>query len=273
VEGEFIMGERYREQVVVVTGGGRGIGRAIALEFACEGATVIVAGRRMDALATSAQECRESGGRAETAHCDVAKDADLQSLVEKAIETHGRIDVLVNNAGVATSGRLDEMSEADIGRMARVNVWAPMRLTQLVVPHMRARKQGAIINISSVAGWMALPYMAPYCATKFALRGFTEAMRRELAPDGIHVMAVFPGPTATDMIESVDFGGFPMSIATADSVAKATLRALRYRQPEVFVGLGDAMLRWNEVAPWMVDVGVDLMRGRIKAAAEGQRTV
>jgi short-subunit dehydrogenase len=226
----------------------------------------------MDALTTSAHECRESGGRAEAVHCDVAKDKDLQALVDGAMASHGRIDVLVNNAGVATSGRLDEMSEADIGRMARVNVWAPMRLTQLAVPHMRAARKGAIINISSVAGWMALPYMAPYCATKFALRGFSEAMRRELAPDRIHVMAVFPGPTATDMIESVDFGGFPMTIATAQSVARATLRALRGRQPEVFVGFGDAMLRWNDVAPWAVDMGVEMMRDRIKSAAAGQRT-
>src|SRR5436189_207222 len=108
-----IMGQKFKDQVVIVTGGGRGIGRAIALEFAAEGAVLLLGGRRMDALQTSVRECRESGGRAESIKCDVAVDEDLQAMVTRAMDHYGRIDVLVNNAGVATGGRLDEIAADD----------------------------------------------------------------------------------------------------------------------------------------------------------------
>ena len=268
------MGDRYRDQVVVVTGGGRGIGHATALEFAAEGATLLLAGRRMDALKTAAAEVRSAGGKADTVHCDVANDEDLQALVARAVEHHGRIDVLVNNAGVVSGGRLDEIAAEDIGRMVGVNVWAPIRLTQLAVPHMRAAKRGTIINISSIAGRVGLPFYATYCASKYALRGFSESMRRELAPDNIQVIAVYPGPTATDLIENVDFGSIAMTVATAQQVAQAIVRGMQRRQPEVFIGLGESMLsRWNDMLPWTVDLGIGAMRDRMETAVAKQRTV
>jgi NAD(P)-dependent dehydrogenase (short-subunit alcohol dehydrogenase family) len=268
------MAERFKDQVVVITGGGRGIGRATAIEFACEGATMLLAGRRMDALRTAAAEVREAGGKAEVVHCDVIKDDDLKALIGKAISHFGRIDVLVNNAGVVAGGRLDELDELDVGRMVGVNIWAPIRLTQLALPHMREAKRGTVVNISSVAGRVGLPYYATYCASKFALRGFSESMRREVARDGIHVMAVYPGPTATDLIENVEFDGLPnFSIATAQQVGHAIVRGVRWRQPEVFIGLGDnIMSRWNEMLPWTVDAGVDIVRERMLTAVRRQRT-
>ena len=267
------MGTRFKGQVVVVTGGGRGIGRATALEFACEGATLVLAGRRMDALQTTASEVQRSGGVADTAHCDVVKEEDLQHLVGTTMHKFGRIDVLVNNAGVVTGGRIDEIDREDIGRMVGVNVWAPLRLTQLVVPHMREVKRGTIINISSVAGRVGVPYYATYSASKFAMRGFSEALRRELRPDGIHVMAVYPGGTATDMLENVEFDRFGMGVATADQVGRAILRGVRWRQPEVFIGIAENLMsRWNDFAPWTVDVGVDLMREQFRDAVSRQRT-
>lgn len=267
------MGARYKDQVVIITGGGRGIGRATALEFACEGATLVLAGRRMDALHTAAAEVQKSGGRAEVMHCDVIKEEDLQSLVGKTVHQFGKIDVLVNNAGVVTGGPIDEIDREDIGRMVGVNIWAPLRLTQLVVPHMREAKTGTIINISSIAGRMGVPYYATYSASKFAMRGFSEALRRELAPDGIHVMAVYPGGTATDMMENVEFDRFGMGVATADQVARAIVRGVRWRQPEVFIGLAEGMMsRWNDFAPWTVDVGVGLMREQFRDAVSKQKT-
>jgi len=261
------------EEVVVITGGGRGIGRAIALEFAAGGATVVLAGRRMDALATTAEEARRCGGHADTVHCDVMKDEHLQALVGRVIRKHRRIDVLVNNAGVVAGGRLDGITEDDVRRMVDVNLWAPVRLTQLALPHMREAGSGTVVNISSVAGRVGLPYYATYCASKFAMRGFSEALRRELRPDGIHVLAVYPGGTATDMLENVEFERVGLPVSTAQQVARAVLRGVRRRQPEVFVGMGDEMLsRWNDVAPWSVDYGVDFMRGRVEAAVSSQRT-
>ncbi len=267
------MSERFKDQVVVVTGGGRGIGRATALEFASEGANVVVCGRRMDALEEAAEEARRWGVGAAVIRCDVAVDDDLVNLIQKTIERFGRIDVLVNNAGVVAGGRLDEIGPDDVGRMVGVNVWAPIRLAQLAVPHMRAAKSGTIVNLSSLAGRMGMPYYATYCASKFAMRGFSEALRRELAPDGVHVVAVFPGGTATDMTESIEFDRLGMPAATADQVARAIVRGVRWRQPEVYVGLGETLMsRWNDFAPWTVDIGVDLLRDRVRDAVKDQRT-
>ena len=267
------MADRYRDHVVVITGGGRGIGRAIALEFAAEGATCVIAGRRMDALETTAEEVRKSGGKAEVVSCDVMKDDDLQHLAGWTAGVLGRIDVLVNNAGVVTGGRIDEVEKEDIGRMVGVNVWAPLRLTQLVVPHMRARKSGTIVNMSSMAGRVGVPYYAPYSASKYAMRGFSEALRRELRPDGIHVVAVYPGGTATDMMENVEFERFGLGVATAEQVAKAIMNGVRWRIPEVFVGIGESITaRVNDLAPWSVDFGVAMFREQFHHAVRNQRT-
>jgi len=263
----------FQDKVVVITGGGRGIGRATALEFAAEGATLVLAGRRMDALRTAAGECRDSGGRAEALRCDVAVDADLVELVATTVDHYGKIDVLVNNAGVVAGGRLDEIDAEDVRRMADVNVWAPIRLAQIVLPHMRQAHAGSIVNISSLAGRFGLPYYATYCASKFAMRGFSESLRRELRPDGVHVMAVFPGGTATDMIESVEFDRLGLPVATAMQVGRAIVRGVRNRQAEVFIGLGESiMVRWNDVMPWAADYTVEMMRDRVREAVRSQRT-
>jgi short-subunit dehydrogenase len=227
----------------------------------------------MDALHTTAEEVRKSGGKAEVVSCDVMQDQDLQHLAGWTVGTLGQIDVLVNNAGVVTGGRLDEIEKEDVGRMVGVNIWAPMRLTQLVVPHMRGRRSGTIVNISSMAGRMGVPYYAPYSASKFAMRGFREALRRELRPDGIHVMAVYPGGTATDMMENVEFEQFGLGIATADQVARAILNGVRWRIPEVFVGLGESIAaHLNDLMPWGVDLSVDMFRTRVHDAVRKQRT-
>jgi short-subunit dehydrogenase len=138
---------------------------------------------------------------------------------------------------------------------------------------MREAKSGTIINLSSIAGRMGVPFYASYSASKFAMRGFSEALRRELHPDGIHVMAVYPGGTATDMIENVEFDRFGMGVATADQVARAILRGVRWKQPEVFVGIAESVIaRWNDFAPWTVDFGVGFVRNSVQEAVSRQRT-
>jgi short-subunit dehydrogenase len=138
---------------------------------------------------------------------------------------------------------------------------------------MREAKRGTIVNVSSVAGRMGLPYYATYCATKYAMRGFSEALRREVARDGIHVTAVYPGVTATDLLENVETDGLFLSVATAQQVGRAIVRGVRWRQPEVFIGLGESLVsRWNDLMPWTVDMGVDVMRERMHAAVHKQRT-
>ena len=267
------MAKHFTDQVVIVTGGGRGIGRAVAMEFAAQGAHLVLAGRRMDALETTARECHQSGAKADIVSCDVAKDEDLHELIRHALTISGRIDVLVNNAGVVSGGRLDEIPGDDIGRMVGVNIWAPIRLSQIVLPHMREAKRGTIVNVSSVAGRVGLPFYATYCASKFAMRGFSEALRREVARDGIQVTAVYPGPTATDLMENVETDGLPLSIATAQQVSQAIVRGVRWKQNEVFIGIGESIMsRWNDLMPWTVDYGMDVMREQMHTAVHKQRT-
>jgi len=267
------MTKRFEGQVVVITGGGRGIGRATALEFAAEGATLVLAGRRMEALRLAVREVHEAGGKGRAVRCDVAEEAQLEALVGGAKRAYGRIDVLVNNAGVVAGGRLDEIDPEDVNRMVTVNIWAPIRLSQLVIPHMRAARSGTIVNLASLAGRIALPYYATYSASKYAMRGFSEALRRELAPDNIHVMGVYPGGTATDMLEGVDFDRLGMSLVTAGQVGSAILRGVHRGSREIFIGPFDAAIaHWNDLVPWAIDRGVDLMRDRVRSAVEQQRS-
>jgi NAD(P)-dependent dehydrogenase (short-subunit alcohol dehydrogenase family) len=266
------MAGTYAGKVVVITGGGRGIGRATALEFAAEGATLVLAGRRLPALRTAAGEVAEAGGKANVVPCDVVVDEQLVGLVDKTIKLHGKIDVLVNNAGVMSTGRLEEIAPDEIRRIVDVNVWAVMRLTQLALPHMRAAKSGAIVNISSLAGRMGMPYFAAYSASKFAIRGFSEALRRELRPEGIRVFGVYPGGVATDMIENIEFERLGLGVATAEQVARAILRGLRWNTPDVFVGIADPFVSaWNDMLPLTVDFGLDFIRNRVRETA-GRRS-
>jgi NADP-dependent 3-hydroxy acid dehydrogenase YdfG len=148
------MSERFKDQVVVITGGGRGIGHATALEFAEEGAKLVLAGRRMDALRTAAHECRELGVAAEAVHCDVAVEDDLNGLATTAgpLRPHRRAGEQCGCRG-RRPARRDRRD--DVGRMVGVNIWAPVRLTQLVLPHMRRREERTVVNVSSLAGRMA----------------------------------------------------------------------------------------------------------------------
>ncbi len=265
------MARRFTDQVVIITGAGRGIGRETALAFADEGAHVMLAGRRMDALELTAREVRETGGTATTVHCDVVRDDDLCALVEQTLRVHSKIDVLVNNASALVAGRLDQMDPGDLRRATEVDVWAPMRLTQLVLPHMLERKSGTIVNISSLAGRFGVPFYAAYSASKYALRGFGEALRRELSGSGVHVVSVFPGAIADDVAENIEFDRFGFTLATAAQVGAAIVGGVRRHTPEVFLGIGDAAVaHWNDFLPGTIDTAAELLRRRFEAAANSR---
>lgn len=268
---EVTMTGRFAGQVVIITGGGRGIGREVALAFAEEEAHVVLAGRRMDALEITAREVRDSGGTATAIHCDVAQDGDLRSLLGRTLQEHGRVDVLVNNASALITGALHETTPEDLRRAADIDVWAPMRLTQLVLPHMLEQKKGTIVNISSLAGRLGVPYYTAFSASKYAMRGFSEALRRELATTGVHVTCVFPGAVADDSGENVEFDRFGFTIVTASQVGRAIVRGVRLKTPEVFLGIGDAAVaHWNDILPGTIDAAADLLRRRFETAARAR---
>jgi short-subunit dehydrogenase len=127
------------------------------------------------------------------------------------------------------------------------------------------------VNISSLAGRFGVPYYAAFSASKYALRGFSEALRRELAGSGVHVVCVFPGAVADDMVENVEFDRFGLRCVTAAEVGRAIVRGVRLHTPEVFLGIGDsALAHWNDFLPGTIDTAADLLRRRFAAAAEAR---
>jgi len=181
---------RIRQKTIVVTGASSGIGRHTALLLARKGASVWAVARDMKRLeALAAQQDRITPFR-----CDVSSDADRAALVEAA----GPVDVLVNNAGLGYSGMVETMPAFEVRRLFEINVLGVIDLTQRVLPGMLARKRGHIVNVSSVAGYVATPPLTVYAATKFAVNGFTDGLRRELAGRGVSVALINPGPVNTE---------------------------------------------------------------------------
>ncbi|MBT2502871.1 SDR family oxidoreductase [Curtobacterium sp. ISL-83] len=206
----------------VITGGGRGIGRAIALAFAERGADLLLVGRDADTLAKAAADLRRVGGTARELALDLTAPDAHHRVVEVALDGGG-IDLLVNNAGNVRAGRLTAATEDDVRAMLELNLVAPVLLTQAALPALLASPNGGILlGISSGIGLLPLPFYAVYAATKTGLSGFHHALRRELTGSGVHVATLYPGATDTDMMassqagESLGFGRRPVEDVVAD---------------------------------------------------------
>ena len=195
---------RLSGQVALITGGGRGIGRAIALRFASEGAAVMLAATRRDTLEATAAEIRTAGGRAATALADVADEAAVKSVVAATLAQLGGLDILVNNAGVGgPTLRVVDMERADWDRTLAVNVTGAFLCSKHAVPHMVARRSGRIVNITSIAGLMGYPLRSPYAVSKWGLIALTRTLAGELGEWGITVNAIAPGAVKGERVEGV----------------------------------------------------------------------
>ncbi len=182
-------------KVAVVTGGSRGIGRAIVEALAAEGATVTLTARSAEA---AGQAAREVGGRTLGFECDVRRDDQVARLFEQVARAAGGTDVLVNNAGIGVFGPVADMSPEDWRAVIETNLGGVFYCCRAAIPQMRARGGGYIINISSLAGKNAFPNGAAYNASKFGLNGFSEALMQEVRYDGIRVSYLMPGSVATE---------------------------------------------------------------------------
>jgi NAD(P)-dependent dehydrogenase (short-subunit alcohol dehydrogenase family) len=180
------------ERVALVTGGSSGIGERTAVRLHEAGFTTYAVARRVDRM----QSLGDAG--VTTFAMDVTDDASMTAGVERVVAEHGRLDVLVNNAGYGSYGAVETVPIDEARRQFEVNVFGLARLTQLVLPHMRARGSGRIVNVSSIGGKFYEPLGAWYHATKFAVEGFSDSLRLELAPHGIQVVIVEPGPIRTE---------------------------------------------------------------------------
>ena len=190
-----------RNKVALVVGGSSGLGEAIARKFASEGATcAIVASSNIRKANKVARDIkRKSKGYV----CDVTKPAEVNKLVAKVLKDHKKIDILVNSAGIFVPTPAGDSKTSDVNRMIDVNLKGTLHMINAVVPHMKARKRGNIINMASVAGVRALPLYGVYCASKAAVVMLTKVLATELSRDGIHVNSISPGNTETPMNEYV----------------------------------------------------------------------
>ncbi|MFP5262605.1 MAG: SDR family NAD(P)-dependent oxidoreductase [Blastocatellia bacterium] len=192
------------KKVSIVTGGGRGIGRAIALRFASEGAAVVVAGTTAASIEAVAQEIRGRGGRSLAVSADVSDEAQVARMVAGAIDEFGGIDILVNNAGIAGPTALaTEVSREDWDRTIAVNVTGAFLCAKHALPRMMERRGGRIINITSIAGLRAYALRSPYAASKWAMIGLTRTLAEEAGRYDITVNAIAPGPVRGPRIDSV----------------------------------------------------------------------
>ncbi|WP_178019666.1 SDR family oxidoreductase [uncultured Paenibacillus sp.] len=191
-------------KVIIITGASSGIGEATAKLLAANGAKVVLAARREDRLQQIVSEIRGSGGEAASFQANVASSKDLQKLAQFALERYGRVDVLVNNAGIMPVSRLSELRVEDWDQMIDVNVKGVLYGIAAVLPIMREQKSGHIINVSSVVGYAVSPSSSVYSATKFAVRAIAEGLRQEESPEsGIRSTIVSPGMVETELQNSV----------------------------------------------------------------------
>lgn len=192
--------------VILVTGASSGIGAATARLFAKRGYRVVLAARRFERLQNLADEIAAGGGSALPFAIDLCHQEEIEALVEATLERYGQIDVLFNNAGFGRLNWLENLeAQEDITAQVQVNLLGVMWLARAVLPYMIEHRRGHIINMSSVAGWIAPPTYTVYAATKFAVRGFSEALRRDVGVYGIRVSTIYPSAVATEFGEIAGF--------------------------------------------------------------------
>ncbi len=194
---------RFKEKTAVVTGGSRGIGKATAVAFASEGANVLILDVMEDVGQETANEINSSGGNAFFMKVDVCDQSSLQKALDKAIEEHGKVDVLINNAGITADSSLKKMTEEQFDKVIAVNLKGVFNCTKIFGLHMAQNGKGAIINASSIVAHYGNFCQTNYVATKTGVIGMTKVWARELGPKGVRVNAIAPGFVETDMIKTV----------------------------------------------------------------------
>ena len=232
------MTEGIKDKIVVVTGASSGLGEATARLLTAQGATVVLGGRRADRLQSLAKDIEARGGTALAVATDVTQPEQVKALVESAVRTYGRIDVMINNAGLMPQAPLDQLKVDEWERMIDVNIRGVLYGIAAALPHMQRQKAGHFINVSSVAGHRVGPGFAVYAATKYAVRALSEGLRQEVKPYNIRTTVISPGAVATELPNTITDSAAAERVRTfydqvalpADSFARAVVFAMS--QPE-----------------------------------------
>lgn len=257
------MADAFRENVVVITGASDGIGREMALQLADQGAWLVLAARDAEKLGAVAAECRARGGRAVAVPTDVAEREQCVRLIDAAVREYGRIETLVNNAGVSMWARLDEVTDlAPFQRMMQVNYFGSVYCTHAALPHLK-KTRGRIVGVSSLTGRTGVPTRTGYAATKHAMAGFFDSLRIELADDGVTVTMVYPGFVSTAIRERAygpdgqPLGTSPVherEVMTPEDCARQIIRAMAGRRRELIMTARGKVGAWLKlVAPGLMD--------------------
>lgn len=277
--------DAFREQVVIVTGASSGIGQALALQLASQGAKVVLAARRAELLEQVANTCRQAGGETLAVPTDIADETQCKALVEKTIAKFHRLDMLINNAGLAVIARLEDYTDLSLFRhVLDVNFYGAVYCTYYALPHL-IRSHGRLAAVSSLGGKAPLPYNSPYIASKFAMHGFYDSLRMELKHHGVSVTIICPYWVVTGFHEAqMDKDGIPSGPAgraiysknmmTSERCAQIILRAADRRQREVLLGPGRLVAWLRLLTPGLLDrIVINFLKATVRRKQENaQRT-
>ena len=251
-------------KVVLITGGSRGFGLALASRFGRMGCRLALCARDLGELERAAARLRHHASEVKIFPCDLSRPEEIQGLVERVVAEMGSLDGLVNNAGLIQVGPVQEMTLQDYDEAMKLMFWAPLRCITEALPHFRRQGSGFIVNVSSIGGKVSVPHLLPYCCAKFALAGLSEGMSHELAAENIHVLTVAPGLMRTGSHIRAQFGGnqrleynwFAVSGNTPgltmlpDRAARQVVEALRNGRREIILTVpANIMARLHGIAP------------------------
>lgn len=239
------------EKVVLITGGGRGLGLILARKLARLGAMVIICGRSEETLKKAAEDLSSISERYMAIPCDITKREEVQELIRKIRQKTGSVDILINNAGITKTGPVEMMSKADFEETMDTHFWGPFYLMDEVLPDMKRKKQGHIVNIASIGSKVSFPHLLPYNTSKYALAGLSEGLTAELKKYNIHLTTVYPGFMRTGSPRNIDVKGqyrkeyswfkvsdsLPFISMNAEKAADKIIEAMREKKRTIMLSL------------------------------------
>ncbi|NOS96762.1 MAG: SDR family oxidoreductase [Methylotenera sp.] len=251
---------QLKNKRILLTGATGGIGKHLALLLARKGAKLAIVGRDTDKLEALANQIAQKGMAAEQIIADFEMIGSAERVATEALEKLGAVDILINNAAILDFIQFEDQTPERIAQMIHINVTAPVQLARALLPHFKARNQGHYVMIGSIFGSIGFPYYATYCATKFAVHGFSQALRRELVDTNIGVTYIAPRGVNTQMNDAATLAMLAKTGGNLDEpekVAAIVVNALENEKQEVFIGQPESFFAWlNGVLPQAVNIGL-----------------